>query len=52
MKKIYRHPKTINVKVEPTKIMAGSPDYGGTTEETSGNLSRDGGSFWDDDEEN
>lgn len=51
MKKIYKAPEMKIVKVETTQIMAGSPGYGGNTVETSGNLSRGGGSLWDDDED-
>lgn len=52
MKKIYQNPEIKIVKVQTAQIMAGSPGYGGNTIETSGNLSREnGGSLWDDDEE-
>lgn len=49
MKKIYQNPKITIIKIQTTQIMAGSPGYGGETTETSGNLSREGGSFFDDD---
>ena len=50
MKKIYQNPEIKIVTVQTTPIMAGSPAYGGSTTETSGNLSR-GGSFWDDEDD-
>lgn len=49
MKKIYQNPKITIIKIQTTQIMAGSPGYGGDTQATSGNLSREGGSFFDDD---
>lgn len=49
MKKIYQNPKIAIIKIQTTQIMAGSPGYGGETTETKGNLSREGGSFFDDD---
>ena len=51
MKKIYQNPEIKIVKVQPTLMQAASPGYGGTTDAVSGNASRQGGSFWDDDEE-
>lgn len=55
MKKIYQNPEIKIVKVETSKILAGSSEetlnYGGSTTKSSGNLSRDGGDFWDDDDE-
>ena len=38
MKKIYKNPEMKVVKVQMAQLMAGSPGYGGTTDETSGNL--------------
>ena len=49
MKKIYQNPKITIIKIQTTQIMAGSLRYGNSTEATSGNLSREGGSFFDDD---
>ncbi|MBR1665555.1 MAG: hypothetical protein IJ699_04945 [Bacteroidaceae bacterium] len=49
MKKTYQNPKINIVKIQATQILAGSPGYGGTTDATSGNLSREV-SFWDDEE--
>ena len=52
MKKTYQHPTTIVVKVHPVLLNSASPGYGGTTNATSGNLSRRGDdSFWDDEED-
>lgn len=48
MKKIYMIPTTQVVKLQTAGMIAGSLPYGGTTEQTSGNFSREG-SFWDDD---
>ena len=48
MKKIYQNPKITIIKIQTTQIMAGSLRYGNSTEATSGNLSREGGSFFDD----
>ena len=43
MKKIYVIP-TIHVdSILPEEMLAASPGYGGTTDEESGNLSRQGG---------
>lgn len=51
MKKIYQTP-TINIVMLQTQhqMLADSVAYGETTTATSGNLSR-GGSFWDDEED-
>ena len=52
MKKIYQNPETKIVKIQTQyQMLAGSPGYGGTTTETSGNLSRRGNSVWDEDDE-
>ena len=51
MKKIYQNPEIKIVKVQTAQIMVASPGYGGSTTETAGNLSRRGGSLWDDDED-
>lgn len=49
MKKIYQNPTIKIVKVELQRMMQSSNlRYDKTTTETSGNLSREGG-FWDDD---
>lgn len=48
MKKIYQNPEIKIVKVQTAQMVAASPGYGGSTTETSGNLSREGGSLWDD----
>ena len=50
MKKTYQNPEIKIVSVQTPQIMAGSPDYGGTTTETEGNLSRRQ-NLWDDDED-
>ena len=52
MKKIYQVPTLTVVRVDMTPILADSLPYDdrGTTE-TSGNLSRRGGSIWDDEDE-
>ena len=52
MKKTYINPTMTIVKIQTHhQMLAGSePRYGGTTTKTSGNLSREG-SFWEDDEE-
>ena len=51
MKKTYQNPEIKIVSVQTTPILAGSPGYGGSTNETRGNLSRQyGGAFWDDEE--
>lgn len=52
MKKIYQVPALTIVRVGMTPILADSLPYDdrGTTE-TSGNLSRRGGSIWDDEDE-
>ena len=47
MKKIYQIPATQVVNINGQQILAGSPGYGGNTEETSGNLSRYSGGIWD-----
>lgn len=51
MKKTYQNPEIKIVKVQTAQIMAASPGYGGSTNETEGNLSRRGGSLWDDEDE-
>ena len=52
MKKTYQNPKTTIVEVQTAQMIASSPVYGGTTTATSGNLSRENGdSFWDDEED-
>lgn len=53
MKKIYQVPALTIVRVGMTPILAGSPGYDEErlTEQTSGNLSRRGGSIWDDEDE-
>ena len=51
MKKIYQNPEIKNVRIQTSHIMVASPGYGGSTTESSGNLSRESGSLWDDDEE-
>lgn len=50
MKKIYQNPEIIVINVQTSQLMQASPNYGGSTSKTSGNLSRQGSS-WDDDEE-
>ena len=49
MKKTYQIPEMKVVKIHTQQMIAMS--YGGTTNEKSGNLSRRGGSLWDDDDE-
>ena len=50
MKKTYINPEMTIVKIQTAQMLAASePGYGGTTTSTSGNLSREG-SFWDDDD--
>lgn len=47
-KKIYIIPATEVVKVAiQQQVLAGSMPYGGTTNETSGNLSREDEDLWD-----
>ena len=48
MKKIYMIPTTQVIKLQTANLMAGSMKFGGDTNATSGNLSREG-DFWDDD---
>ena len=50
MKKIYQNPEITVVKVQTSQMMAGSPGYGGTTNETSGNLAKESWDMWTDDE--
>ena len=51
MKKTYINPNINIVIIQASQILAGSPGYGETTTATSGNLSREsGGDFWDDEE--
>ena len=52
MKKIYQNPTMKIVKVELQRMMQSSDVryFGGATKETSGNLSRKG-SFWDDEDD-
>ena len=40
MKKIYINPTMTIVKIQTAQMIAASPNYGGNTTETSGNLSR------------
>ena len=49
MKKTYINPTMTIVKIQTAQMIAASPIYGGSTEATSGNLSRES-SFWDDDD--
>ena len=49
MKKTYINPTMTIVKIQTAQMLAASPGYGGSTTETSGNLSRES-SFWDDDD--
>ncbi len=50
MKKTYQIPEVQVVKVQTTQMIASSPLYGGTTNATSGNMSREGRSFDDEDD--
>jgi len=50
MKKTYQNPTTKMVKIHTSQMIATSPGYGGETTLTSGNASRQGGDFWDDEE--
>lgn len=50
MKKTYQTPIMKTVKVQLTKMIAASVQMVGKDAESAG-LSRDAGSFWDDDEE-
>ena len=47
MKKTYIIPTLDIVKVHAPQLMAGSPGYGGTTDATSDNLSREIDLPWD-----
>ena len=38
MKKQYKNPEMKVIKVQMAQLMAGSPGYGGATDETNGNL--------------
>lgn len=49
MKKIYQNPEIKVVNIQTSHMMVGSPGYGGTTNQTSGNYAK-GGMFWSDDE--
>ena len=40
MKKTYKNPEMQVMKIEVSPMLAGSPGYGGTTNETSGNAAR------------
>ena len=52
MKKEYINPKTIVVNVELQNLMEASQlEVGGTATKGGTVLSRDGGSFWDDDDD-
>ncbi len=52
MKKIYQNPTIKIVRIATQRLLADSLQYGRSTTETSGNLSREGGnSFWDDEDE-
>jgi hypothetical protein len=53
MKKIYQNPEIKVVKMQVAQMIAasGDPIYGGSTNETSGNLSRENrNTFWDNEE--
>ncbi|MBR0037246.1 MAG: hypothetical protein IJP70_06355 [Bacteroidales bacterium] len=51
MKKTYQNPEIKIVMVQTTQVFAGSPGYGGETEETNGNLAGSyRNSLWGDDE--
>ena len=41
MKKKYIAPATESIKINAVTILAGSPGYGGSTTQTSGNLGRE-----------
>jgi hypothetical protein len=51
MKKIYQNPTIKIVRIATQRLLADSLQYGRSTTETSGNLSRRGGSIWDDEDE-
>ncbi|MBP1541431.1 MAG: hypothetical protein ILA25_04600 [Prevotella sp.] len=51
MKKTYINPEMNIVKIQTAQMIAASPGYGGNTNATSGNLSRRGDFFEDDDDE-
>ncbi|MBQ8487318.1 MAG: hypothetical protein IJ533_06690 [Prevotella sp.] len=51
MKKTYQNPTAKVVKIQPYLMQSASASILGETTKTSGNLSREGGSFWDEDEE-
>jgi len=50
MKKTYQNPEVNVIVIQVSQLLAGSMKYGGSTTETSGNLSRDASDLWDDDE--
>ena len=47
MKKTYKNPELQVVKIQTQQMLAGSPGYGGTTEQTGGNLVRESYGWWD-----
>ena len=51
MKKIYQNPTIKIVRIATQRLLADSLQYGRSTTETSGNLSRRGGDIWDDEDE-
>ncbi len=52
MKKIYQNPTIKIVCIATQRLLADSLQYGRSTTETSGNLSRRGGNdLWDDEDE-
>ena len=51
MKKIYKNPEIKMVKVQTAQMIATSTVEMYGTNANSAGMSRDGGSFWDDDEE-
>jgi len=52
MKKIYQNPTIKIVRIATQRLLADSLQYGLSTTETSGNLSRRGrNGFWDDEED-
>lgn len=51
MKKIYQNPTIKTVRIASQRLLADSLQYGSTTTETSGNLSRRGNNVWDDEDE-
>jgi hypothetical protein len=51
MKKIYQNPTIKIVRIATQRLLADSLQYGRTTTETSGNLSRRGNNLWGDDDD-